>query len=225
MADMVMENPGILLLLEHFRMEMAFQGKTVAQACEASQISPKVFLKVANLFNGYSPSFLTGLENGEILQVIAFLKNAHAYYRTEKYPEIRGLIEEMIQRNPSEVVKLTGDFFEEYYQEVNEHLDYEDQVAFPYFHSLTTGSPPAREEGSLPFSAAQYREHHTDIETKLTDLKNLLLLHIPIGNDLAIRRKLLVSLFEFEYDMHIHSRIEEEVLIPEIERIEKRNSR
>jgi len=219
-ASMVMENPALLLVFEHFGMENAFQGKTVAQACEACHTSEKVFLLAANLVNGYPPVNVPELNSFEISIVIAFLKNAHAYYRSEKYPEIRTLIEEMIGRNPSEAVRLTGGFFEEYYQEVIEHIDYEDQVAFPYFFSLTGNNLYKAGESRLSYSSAEYREHHTDIETKLTDLKHLLLLHIPVSHDLDIRRKLLVSLFAFEQDMLIHRQIEEEILVPQIERLE-----
>lgn len=216
---MVMENPALLLVFEHFGMENAFQGKTVAQACHACQISERLFLLVANLVNGYPPATLPELNPSEISSVIAFLKNAHAYYRTEKYPEIRALIEEMIARNPSGPIRLIGGFFEEYYREVCEHLDYEDQVAFPYFFALTGGY----DFEAMPYCSAEYRDHHTDIETKLTDLKHLLLLHIPVSRDIDIRRKLLVSLFAFEHYMQIHRQIEEEILIPQIERLENEN--
>ena len=70
------------------------------------------------------------------------------------------------------------------------------------------------------FSVNEYREHHTDIETKLTDLKNLLLRHITIKDDLTIRRKFLYSLFELESDLQIHSQVEELILLPLVESIE-----
>ena len=73
----------------------------------------------------------------------------------------------------------------------------------------------------INYSVTEYREHHNDIEEKLTDLNNLLIKYIPQQNDQQIRRQLLLSLFELEYDLNIHSRIEETILIPMVEKMEQ----
>ena len=71
------------------------------------------------------------------------------------------------------------------------------------------------------YSVKEYRLHHDDIEEKLNDLKNLLIKYLPQKNDQQIRRKLLFSLFEVEYDLNIHSQIEDTILIPLVEKMEK----
>ena len=99
-----------------------------------------------------------------------------------------------------------------------EHLDYEEIVAFPYFTKLATNKEiPSDNE----YSAKEYHEHHTDIELKLADLKKLLLKHIKIDNSLNLRRRLLTSLLELEFDLYIHSLIEEAILVPVGSRFEK----
>jgi len=117
-------------------------------------------------------------------------------------------------------VKLIDRFFNEYTNEVKEHLDYEDDIAFPYFYVLLERQIPSKPDKER-FSVSEYREHHTDIESKLSDLKMLLLKHINITDELHIRRKILFSLFELEHDLNIHSVLEEMVLIPLINKIEK----
>ncbi|MFU8843023.1 MAG: hypothetical protein ACNA7V_04365, partial [Bacteroidales bacterium] len=131
--------------------------------------------------------------------------------------EIKGYINEMISSNHTLEAKMIEKFFNEYFEEVDEHLSYEEKTAFPFFWQL------AGEEtisGSGKFSAREYRDHHSDIETKLADLKNLLLKHISIKDDRKLRRRLLLSLFELEFDLKIHSVIEEMILIPLIDQIE-----
>lgn len=71
------------------------------------------------------------------------------------------------------------------------------------------------------YSVTDYREHHSDIEEKLTDLKNLLIKYLPIRDDQQLRRRLLFNLFELEFDLAIHSEIEENMLIPLVEHMEK----
>ena len=96
--------------------------------------------------------------------------------------------------------------------EVLEHLDYEDNIAFPYFISLMQNNTNEEVEGR--YSSKVYSEHHTDIELKLKDLKNLLLKYVKIDDDLSLRRKLFFTLYELEFDLYIHSLIEETILIP-----------
>jgi regulator of cell morphogenesis and NO signaling len=58
----------------------------------------------------------------------------------------------------------------------------------------------------------------------LHDLKNLLLKYVKIDNDLDLRRKLFFALYELEYDLFVHSLIEETILIPSGVNIEKKEN-
>jgi regulator of cell morphogenesis and NO signaling len=111
-------------------------------------------------------------------------------------------------------------FFNEYFDEVTEHLDYEEQVAFPSVYKklgIENIAPQSLDPG---YSISVYRTHHTDIEFKLSELKSLLLKHIPTNGDSIERRRLLTSLFELEFDLSIHSLIEESILIPLVKKLE-----
>jgi regulator of cell morphogenesis and NO signaling len=71
-----------------------------------------------------------------------------------------------------------------------------------------------KDDLSIAYSVVEYQEHRNDIEEKLNDLKSLLIKYLPPKNDQTIRRKLLFLLSELEYDLNIHSKIEELILIP-----------
>jgi regulator of cell morphogenesis and NO signaling len=117
---------------------------------------------------------------------------------------------------------MIGTFFDKYFREVTEHLDYENEVVFPYVLSLNeklAGKASGNETDS--YSVTEYREHHDDIEEKLADLKSLLIKYMPQKDDQQIRRQLLLCLFELEYDLKIHSMIEESLLIPVVEEMER----
>lgn len=217
MAELVKENPSFLLLLEHFEMDFCVNDYTVSQLCQEYNVNLSVFLIIGNLYNGFYP-----IENeinalSDLKVIIRFLKNSHNFYKYDKYPEIKKYMKELKNNHDSENIGLIEKFFNSYFDEVLEHLDYEDKIAFPYFHQLIDNTKGVDIDN---FSANEYREHHTDIETKLEDLKNLLLKHISLKNDLPVRRKFLNSLFELESDLQIHSIIEEEVLLPLVSKIE-----
>jgi len=144
--------------------------------------------------------------------VVDFLKKSHHYYRSDKYPQISSYIRQLQVNHTEKELKLLEKFFHEYFTEVIEHLDYEDNVAFPYFITLLNRDKD-REKEEL-YSSREYSDHHTDIELKLKDLKNLLLKYVRIEGDLDLRRKLFFALYELEFDLYIHSLIEETILIP-----------
>jgi regulator of cell morphogenesis and NO signaling len=219
LTDLFFENPMLLLMMEHFDIDYVTHEKTVEQVCTQNSISPQVFVVFANLYNGFHYSNDDVFSKNDMLTMIAFLLNSHQYYKNEKYPEIRNLIDRLYLKNETPEIKMVGKFFDEYFQEVTEHLDYEDQIAFPHFSGLI--NRPAGQHIPTAFSANEYLDHHTDIETKLTELKNLLLRYISIKSDRALRRQLLFSLFELEYDLTIHSTIEESILIPLVKNLEK----
>lgn len=221
MSDLIFDNPSILLLMEHFGLNFIVHEKTVMQVCTQNNINTKVFITFANMYNGFSVTDVENFTKEDISDIILYLRNSHNYYENEKYPEIRNYIQELYQKNNSAEIKLIDKFFDEYFEEVKEHLSYEDRIAFPYFNELIHNEDSGtKEKQKHDFSVNDYSEHHTDIESKLNDLKELLLKHVPIQNDRTLRRKIVVSLFELEYDLTIHSTIEEKILMPLIGNLE-----
>lgn len=211
MYDLIEENHNLLLLLQHFEIDFRVDDMTVSQLCEKNDISLNLFIAVANLYNGYKPKENPIATVEDLTQIVGFLKNSHIYYREDKYPQIRDLIHQLQKQQAGKELELLEKFFNEYFDEVIEHLNYEDNVAFPYFIELLNHH---NSENPEVYSAQDYKEHHTDIELKLKDLKSLLLKHISIHSHLNLKRKLLFSLFELEFDLFIHSLIEETILIP-----------
>jgi regulator of cell morphogenesis and NO signaling len=220
MSDLIFENPVILLMLDHFGLDYTVQGKSVGQFTGENGISQEVFLTIANLYNGYVLPYEANYTINDITSLLKYLRNCHIYYQNDKYPEIKDYISQLYDKNDASEIKLVEKFFNEYYEEVKEHLDYEEQIAFPYFCELVEMESDKNLIGKSKFSVNNYTEHHSDIESKLTDLKNLLIKHISLKGNHVLRRKLLNSLSELEFDLKIHSMIEEMILIPLVERIE-----
>lgn len=218
MSDLINENYSLLMLLEHLDIDFTVGDKTVSQICKENNINQSVFTIISNLYNGFQPNKEEIYEIDDISIIIRLLKNSHRFYKEDKYLEIKEYIIKLHEKHNTEDIILIEKFFKDYFEEVLEHLDYEDEIAFPYFCKLLE----SKNIQSVPtFSAREYKEHHSDIETKLTDLKNLILKHITIKNDLTIRRRFLYCLFELEFDLNIHSMIEELILLPLITKVEK----
>jgi len=217
-TDLFFENPSLLLMMEHFDLNFILNNKTVEEVCRDNNINKELFISIANLYNGFLQVNESNLGIDDLNLIIKFLRNSHQYYINEKYPEISSLIDLVHQENDTPEIKLVKKFVREYFEDVAEHLDYEDKTVFPYFLSLV--SPEAEKKSATNVSVKIYSEHHSDIESKLDEIKNLLLKHITLKNDRKLRRKLLLCILELENDLQIHSIIEEKVLMPLISKVE-----
>jgi regulator of cell morphogenesis and NO signaling len=219
MLDLVKDNYSLLLCLQHFKIDFSVDNKTVKELCIENKINLNAFIVVANLYNGFFPEKEEIYKIDDLQTVLDFLKESHSFYLEDKYPELKFYLNKLKKDNSTKDLKLIEKFLNDYFEEVIDHLKYEDEIAFPYFNNLIKKEEPVLKKS---FSVEEYQNHHTDIETKLTDLKNLLLKHLKIKGNLNTKRKFLNSLFGLEFDLKIHSVIEEKILIPLIEKIENR---
>jgi regulator of cell morphogenesis and NO signaling len=220
-SDIVFDNTYFLLMLEHFGIGLALHEKTIEQICEEYNINLELFLTIANLYNGFKPLHNAEYSFNDIRVIINYLKKSHLYYLNEKYPEIRDYIEKIHENNNHKEIILVENFFVKYFNEVTEHMDYENQIAFPYILNLLNQIEQKKEDMVFNYSINEYKKNHNDIEEKLADLKNLLIKYLPQNNDLQIRRKLLYSLFELEFDLTTHTQIEDLILVPIVKKMEQ----
>lgn len=221
MSDIITVNPYILLMLEHLEIGLGLQEKSISDLCRENDINTELFMMMASLYAGNDPEGNVEYSSEIIHTILKYLRNSHQYYLEDKYPLIKSSIKEINTLNDSPEILMIGKFFNDYIVEVKEHLDYENNVVFPYvigLDDMLTGKNQDMIQST--YHVSDYREHHDDIEEKLEDLNNLLIKYMPQKNDGKIRRKLLLDLFELEYDLRIHSQVEESLLIPLVEQME-----
>ena len=217
MSDIILNNHIMILVLERFGIELGLHNKTIEAICEENNISTEMFLTIANLHNDISYIPASSLSCSDIKEIIQYLKNSHQYYSHEIFPEIIKNIHLMSEHNKKPEILMVKDFFNEYKKEVDQHFNYENKIAFPYILNLLMNNDKSY------YSIKEYKEHHDDIEEKLDDLKRLLIQHLPQKDNCIIRRKILFALFNLDQDLTIHARIENEILIPLVEKMEIKN--
>jgi regulator of cell morphogenesis and NO signaling len=214
---LIKENPLILLVIENFGIYQYPKGSSVHHFCKLHNINEALFIQICNLHNGYYIDHTIEYQATILKEIIQYLHNSHVFYRQEKYPEILNDIKKLSKESHQEILGIIEKYFEEYFNEVNEHIEYEEQTAFPYFHSLMI----QKQERISDYSAMTYQDHHTDIESKLDNLKELFIEHVHFNQPNGLRRKILNDLSELEFELKIHAQIEDLILIPLVDRIEK----
>lgn len=222
MADIIHINQRLLLVIERFDISLGFGDKTIAEVCAKHQLNTSFVLLVLNVFNDHSFSGNELLSREYIPGLINYLKRGHRYFLFDKLPYINGLIDRFIEKTENPDSRLLHTFFEEYTNEVIEHMNLEERTVFPYIQSLMGKLQGQKvDEKLLRYQIDDFIDNHSNIEEKLDDLKHLLIKHFPPTEERFYRNQILFELFDLEYDLNDHNGLEERILTPVVRILEK----
>ncbi|MDP4240488.1 MAG: hemerythrin domain-containing protein [Bacteroidota bacterium] len=220
MSDLIREDHTLLLVISRFGLSLGFGDKTVKEVCEASGIDCNTFLAVVNFLSEGNFEVDNVYDNISIVSVIDYLKNSHIYFLGFKLPAIRTKLFEAVkvpdQNIPYGVIFMK--FFDEYFSEVRKHMEYEDKVVFPYVLKLLQGQKDPK------YSMSVFRGKHNEIDSKLIELKNILIKYYPAKGNNHLLTEVLFDILSCEADLASHNRIEDYFFIPAIEVIERKET-
>lgn len=216
MADIISSNYTLITVLPRFEIQLGFGEATVDTICKQAEVDTNLFLLVCNIytFTDYAPQLNSAKFSVDSL--IAYLHKSHEYYLNKKINSIEARLYHISETYQPQHKEILLKFFEEYKTEIINHFSYEEQEVFPYIHNLVHGI------GSNIYHIDRFEQNHSNIEDKLSDLKNILIKYLkPINTKPYLHSELLLDLFLFEEELNKHQLIEERILIPIVERLEK----
>lgn len=226
MCDILLKYPRVLSLLDRLHIHLELHEMTVEEVCNQTNTDISFFVILLESFLDTSDSYSTeGICDTSLLPYfVEYLRESHSYFLNKKIPYLNKVLTEFISRSKHPQIGLLKMFFEEYCQEVHQHMTYEDKMVFPYIADLYQASIT---EGSnhIEFSIDQFEEHHTNIEEKLSDLKNLLIKHFASNSGNFLKTQFLLNLYDLEDEIHDHSRLEDDILIPLVKQLETQTRR
>ncbi len=211
MCDLVCDRYPVLQIMSRFGIALGFGDKTIAEVCEESRVDTSTFLAVVNLQMGLGG----GREAAGTVSVRSltdYLHTSHGYFLDFRLPAIRRKLIEAIDCSQSDVSFAILRFFDEYVAEVQRHMSYEERTVFPYVESLLAG------EKSATYSIEEFRRHHDQVETKLRELKNIIIKYYPSGSTNELNG-VLFDIFACEQELASHNAVEDELFIPAVERL------
>lgn len=218
MAEMIFDNHDLLIVLERFKINLGFGNKTIKEVCATHNINLSLFLMVVNSFSDHDYMPDENEWEWSPSELIQYLKNSHVSFLDDKLPLIQRMIDRFIEQCDEPKAVLLKQFFSDYYNEVKEHMDYEESVVFPYIERL---SEKKTSDNATSYTILTYSDKHDDIEEKVNDLKSILLKYLPGSSAQQQRIKILSEVFHFEEDLNSHGLIEDKLLIPMVEKMEK----
>ena len=72
------------------------------------------------------------------------------------------------------------------------------------------------------YSIEQFEENHSNIDETLNDLKNIVMKYLPDTCDTVLRNEVLYRIFRLEEDLLKHTLVEDNILIPLVNKLEEK---
>ncbi len=217
MSDLICENYPMVLVMSRFGIALGFGEKNIGDVCRQNNVDCCTFLTVVNFLveESNSPIPVESINKCISLEsLIDYLHNAHDYFLNFRLPHIRRKLIEAINDCPDDVAFVIRKFFDEYADEVNKHMSYEEKTVFPYVHSLLKG------DKNQKYNISIFRKRHDQIEMKIVELKNILIKYYPgVGTNML--NSVLFDIFATEEDLASHNRVEDYLFVPAILALEK----
>lgn len=215
LADLISANHNLVLTLPRLGISLGFGDKSVAEVCAKYNVPVDFFLLVCNVytFDSYVPD-KDDVVVTDMRLLIPYLRASHNYYLRERLPHIEGHLTRIAGKVEKYGAMLSS-FFEGYKNEVSEHFVYEEEVVFPYLESLISDST------NSAYHIKDYEEAHSNIEDKLNDLLHIIFKYVPGDISPEDSVGIVFDIFQLSSDLHKHTLIEERILMPYVEFLEK----
>lgn len=215
MFDLISGNYSMMLIMNRFGIKLGFGEKSIGDVCKQNKVDACTFLTVVNFMLDVQTTPVEGVSKSLSMEsLITYLHNAHDYFLNFRLPHLRRKLVGAITDCPADVAFIITKFFDEYADEVNKHMMYEEKTVFPYVRNLLKGKKDAK------YSIAIFNKRHDQIELKIIELKNLLLKYYP-GEGGHLLNSVLFDIFATEQDLYTHNLIEDNLFTPAIAELEK----
>lgn len=219
MSSLISRNYTLLPVINRFGIRLGFKEKTIAEVCRENDINTDFFLAIVNTYTdeNYFPE--AELLSFSPVLLIDYLKNTHRYYIEYVLPKIEQLLNQVLLscKDNCSSLKMISTFYQKYKAELLLHLQLEDEKVFPYIIDLYKHKRLSTNGSSIEV----IENEHTNVEVKLSDLKSLIIRHMPPNYDDNTMNEFLTALFQFENDLNDHARIEDHILITQVLEFEK----
>ncbi len=219
MVQLVQSNYNLLPVIHRFGIRLGFGNKNVEELCRQYDVNTDFFLAIVNTYHNKNFFPKDRLLEFSPLLIVDYLKKTHAYYVEYSLPRIEKLIHRLLESTPEQnsEMKMIEQFYLAYKKKLVEHFDEEEQDVFPLVEKLVLRP----EEVENKTFDSNFEKDHERVDFELDDLKNLILKYLVPEYDELVCNRLMEEIYRFEKDIHDHSRMEDAILIPQVNQLMK----
>ncbi len=228
MADAILENNQIIMLLPRFNIEFGFGELTVDEVCKINNVNTNFFLEIVNAYINNEYITKSDFSLFSLTTVVEYLKKTHTYYLTVGLPKIETMILSLINKSSlsKEKKNLVTTFFNDYKKDFLIHIMKEEEEVLPYILEIENQSKKSNPDASFikeirENSINKYAREHDRLEGSLANLAALIIKYLPPFKNRELCDQILSELFTLKKDLIDHATIEDRVLVPKVADLEE----
>ena len=208
LSDVVGNNIDLLPIIHRLGISNNIGEHTIGEVCSRNGKETGFVLGLLNTYS--SADYFPKPDDLELEPLIDFLILTHTYHKQVTIPRLYGFIEQLKQLMPNEKLLIVVEkYLNQYIKKLLRHIDFEEQDIFPLV--TKKGSPDDR-----IVNIKKLFRQHTNVENEISDLKTIIIRHIPATIDMDLVHDLLHTLSHFEKEQLDHARFEDKLLIPKL---------
>ena len=214
-ADLVEANYRLLGVLSRVGIDGSFGEKTLSDVCIQSGLDPDTVLLLCEVYSfpDFKPS-MELLRRCHVGDILRYLHRSHDYYLSRSIVGMEEAVARLLEPCPKRQQEVVWNFFRGYKTELRNHFGFEEEEVIPYVQGLIIG------QNSTGFSIDRFEENHSNIDEKLSDIKNLVMKSLPPECDPQVGTELLLRIFVLQEDLKCHTYIEDNILVPMVRLLE-----
>ncbi|UZR92609.1 hemerythrin domain-containing protein [Chondrinema litorale] len=228
LGDLISTDYLFKLIIKRFEVDQDDLQKSISTIRKENNVDLNFLTEILIAFEDINSFSSQKLAEFPIKLVVNYLRKTHHYYISKKLPELEQTIYHLKQKNNNPTVQVLLHFFNDYKRSLLEHIEVEENELFPYVLFLDYASSEKtdkveayyKEFGNISIETFMM-EHDHEHETRLKEIINYLAAREKNLNDQLSFKVLLTQFQALNKDLRVHEKLEEDVLLPKAQLLEK----
>ena len=206
----------LLSVLMRLDIQLPFGDISVDELCRRYSMPVNTFLQLCEACSSFGyESDIESIGVDDVKLLLQYLRSSHRYYLESLLPSVEQGVESVLEGCSPRQSGILRKFYNDYAEEVRQHLAYEESQLFPYVESLCG-------EDATPRELRDFMAEHADICDKVDDSKSIVIKYLPEESSTKERCELLFNLFRMRDDLAKHTYVEMKILAPMVHDLERR---
>ncbi len=211
LCDVILDEPSVITVINRFGIALGVGDKSVKEICRQKGIDTNFFLTILNayIYESFFPE--NGFDSFGAQEIIGYLEKTNQSYLRYQLPNIERHFKALIDHSDkNNNLPLLLNLYNEVKDEMHKRIDNDNRHWFAEILRHEKGVAP----GQLTVEASDARRAADSIEDKLSDLKNMFVIHLRGDYDRNLCQAVLFAIISFEKDIRQNNRIRNHILYP-----------
>lgn len=211
LCDVILDEPSVITVINRFGIALGVGDKSVKEICRQKEIDTNFFLTILNayIYESFFPE--NGFDSFGAQEIIGYLEKTNQSYLRYQLPNIERHFKALIDHSDkNNNLPLLLNLYNEVKDEMHKRIDNDNRHWFAEILRHEKGVAP----GQLTVEASDARRAADSIEDKLSDLKNMFVIHLRGDYDRNLCQAVLFAIISFEKDIRQNNRIRNHILYP-----------